>query len=386
MSGASQISWDEVGKAPQQGAPQISWDKPDPELPKVTTSTNPKAMMAVNAAHDIDAHPIRSEIAGGIGAAGAGLMGAEALGETPLIGPALKWGARKLAPIAVPAAASYAINKARSLPVVGPIINHIPFAEMLPWLASGKGKEAEAEGAPGEPDVYSPGYRTPRSYHGGQAPEPIPSRPGLQLEGETAQPIEGEYVDSPAAQPGKQIPTINATQVGERGAEPTPAPYRKVGGIEPEDVGTPDPNVLAHRGGVIVRKPVSRGLALTDGKPEPIADAVTSEAASSPEPEASTPIAKPAPKAGNGPRGITPTGQKYLDRMGKIASTFPAQDAADAAASQEPAAVNAPVESRPMFIGGQEAEPGTDLTSGITPEYLQQIARRKAQANAQPIQ
>ena len=44
---------------------------------------------------------------------------------------------------------SYAINKARQLPVVGPIIDKIPFAEAIPWLLTGgKGKAApEAEGA-----------------------------------------------------------------------------------------------------------------------------------------------------------------------------------------------------------------------------------------------
>lgn len=49
-------------------------------------------------------------------------------------------------PFLAPAAASYAINKARELPVIGPVIKHIPFAEMLPFLAmGGKGKAATAE-------------------------------------------------------------------------------------------------------------------------------------------------------------------------------------------------------------------------------------------------
>lgn len=88
--------------------------------------------------------PTTSEALGDVGLVAGGAYGA---GSSIL--PAA---VRKTAPYAIPAAASYAINKARSIPVVGPIIDKIPYAEAIPWLMSGKGKESE-EGAPVERDA-----------------------------------------------------------------------------------------------------------------------------------------------------------------------------------------------------------------------------------------
>jgi hypothetical protein len=94
----------------------------------------------------------------GIGAAAGGIYG-------PGILKAAK-------PFILPAAGSYAISKARDLPVVGPILKHIPFAEMIPWMASGRGKpEAEAEypGAP-NPDTGKIGDSLNEGL-GGNVPE-----------------------------------------------------------------------------------------------------------------------------------------------------------------------------------------------------------------------
>jgi hypothetical protein len=187
-------------------------------------------------------------------------------GAAAVYGPAALQAAK---PFILPAAGSYAISKARDLPVVGPILKHIPFAEMIPWMASGRGKGgAEAESEIPEPDVYRSGYRAPRAYYGGEAPAPVPSRPGLQLEGETAQPVEGEYVAPRPSATRTQPPFAPATAVAPRSPEPLPAPYRRgPGEVAAEDVSSPDSSVLAGRQGVIVRPQNNRGLALPSAPP-----------------------------------------------------------------------------------------------------------------------
>lgn len=129
------------------------------------------------------------------------------------------------------------------------------------------GGEDEYKTPPVVPPDYRPGFRAPRSYYGGQPPEPIPPRSGLQLPGQVAAPLEGEYVDSQAAAPGEEAPYAPATVVNPRAPEPAPAPYRRVGGIEPEDVGAPNPNVLARGQGVRVPPRMNRGLALPEAPP-----------------------------------------------------------------------------------------------------------------------
>lgn len=128
-------------------------DEPNPgaPIPKVTTSTNPKLNIATSGEN-------MPEYVGATGAAAAGAMGASTLASTPIVGPALRWAAKKIAPIAIPALASEGIHQAKELPVVGPIIQHIPFAEMLPWMVGGHGKKAAAEEPvnPGAPEPASP--------------------------------------------------------------------------------------------------------------------------------------------------------------------------------------------------------------------------------------
>src|SRR5437667_1078450 len=84
-----------------------------------------------------------------------GLGSAAAVGGAAALGPELAGlGAKavqKVAPLAIPAAASYAINEAKQLPIVGPVIKRIPMAELIPWLAFGdKGGKSSAETAEAE--------------------------------------------------------------------------------------------------------------------------------------------------------------------------------------------------------------------------------------------
>lgn len=171
-----------------------------------------------------------------------------------------------------------ALEAAKQLPgYAGKIAGKIP--SWAPLLMGGKEAAPEELDATGEnrpfaggedeyqapkvqPPDYRPGFRAPRSYYGGQPPEAIPPRSGLQLGGEVQEPIEGEYVDSEPNSAPDEIPHAPASVIAPRSAEIPPAPYRKVGGIEPEDVRAPDPNRLARNQGVRVARPQNRGLAL----------------------------------------------------------------------------------------------------------------------------
>lgn len=202
---------------------------------------------------------------------------------------------------------------------------------------------------------------------------PIGSSSEAQPAAKTAEPLEPEYINSPprALPAGKQIPRADAMPVGERAPEPAPAPYRKVGGIEPEDVGPPDPNVLAHRGGVRVARPSAGPQRLLSGEVEaaPIGDTED------------LPAAEPRDFK---PGVVTPKGQEYLGRLSKIAAKLPADGGELAADADTQQASTPAVASRPMRIGGKIASPDADLTPGIE-EYLKQIARKRS-SEPQPIQ
>jgi hypothetical protein len=211
----------------------------------------------------------------GIGAAGGALYG-----------PGI---ARAALPYVLPAAGSYAISRARELPIVGPVLKHIPFAEMLPWIAAGK---AKGEVAPEATPEISAG------------PEVGPRFPSGNMRAQ-----EGEYVESPPIARPNETPFAEAQPV----IRPEPAPYRKgpgevapeqvgqpaspglgvrvtprgngrlisgqvepstpyrmgPGQVAPEDVSAPDPNVLAGRQGVRIAQPAALGprLALPAGEP-----------------------------------------------------------------------------------------------------------------------
>lgn len=74
-------------------------------------------------------------------------LGDAAFVATGAAGGMFGGGAAKAAiPYIAPTIATYGIERAKELPVVGPIIKRIPFIELLPWLAmGGKGKAAATE-------------------------------------------------------------------------------------------------------------------------------------------------------------------------------------------------------------------------------------------------
>lgn len=179
-------------------------------------------------------------------------------GATAVYGPSALRAAK---PFILPAAGSYAISKARELPVVGPILKHIPFAEMIPWMASGRGK-LEEEGAPPPPTVEE-GPRFPSGNMRAQ---------------------EGEYVGAQPATPVASGPPFAHSELVRSRALPESAsaardlPYRRGSGeVAPEDVSAPDENVLAGRQGVRIARPVERGpqralpAASTEATPDSVA-------------------------------------------------------------------------------------------------------------------
>jgi hypothetical protein len=119
-----------------------------------------------------------------------GVIGAPALAAgIAAAAPVVSRIARKAVPYIAPALGSYAISKARQLPVVGPVINHIPFAEMLPWMVSGKGnpegEAAESEAAMSGATDQIPGrpYQANPRYQPRPVPAEIPPRKGPLLLG-----------------------------------------------------------------------------------------------------------------------------------------------------------------------------------------------------------
>jgi hypothetical protein len=139
------------------------------------------------------------------------LLTAAAIGAGgPTLGPTI---AKKAAPYILPAIASYGINKARELPVVGPVIKQIPFAEMIPWMfAGGKEKpespilDATRENVPyaGEKILPAPdatGENLP--YAGERAPAPTPKTQSTILS-----PIETAHPEPPEIAASSQSPKV----------------------------------------------------------------------------------------------------------------------------------------------------------------------------------
>jgi hypothetical protein len=212
-------------------------------------------------------------------------------------------GAALAAPAVIPPIARFAakhpilsmgaLEVAKKIPYVGGIARHIP--TWAPLMMGGKGEPTE----------------------------PAPS-------GDIGEaPIEGEYVDSPEPSIAKPSgpPFADAEEINVH-ESPPPAPYRKVGGIEPEDVGPPDANILAHRGGIRIARPDNRGLALP---PKPL---------NYPPAEPSGPYDGPIPAA---PRGIHDTlddqavREEVNDAIGRSDRKWQAEDRADRDARNSPA-------------------------------------------------
>lgn len=196
-------------------------------LPKVTPSTNPKLAVAMSAKD-------MPEYVGATGAAGAGLMGAAALGDTPIVGPAIKWAAKKIAPIAVPAMASEAIHAAKNLPVVGPVIQHIPFAEMLPWLGGGKGEKEPPAEDPGAPNPETPPTEVRQAgslYRGVQQYEdPAAGLGEIPVKrGQLADSVQQPQASAPQRGSLRQMVNDVGDQVGKGlGASPPPNPKEPI--------------------------------------------------------------------------------------------------------------------------------------------------------------
>ena len=124
----------------------------DPKFPNRQEGIYPKNEAGLNDPQ-MEHHPV--DLNFGRNTATYGLGSAAAIGGAATLGPELAGlGAKavqKVAPLAIPAAASYAINEAKQLPIVGPVIKRIPMAELIPWLAvGGKGGKSSAETAEAE--------------------------------------------------------------------------------------------------------------------------------------------------------------------------------------------------------------------------------------------
>lgn len=105
--------------------------------------------------------------------------------------------------------------------------------------------------------------------------------PGARFPAESVP--EAEYVDTPAESapsgPSRaEASVVTPKLLPESGSVPQSLPYRKVGGIEPEDVNLPNPTVLAGRKGVITTPLPSRGLSLAAAPSTAEAAAAESEA------------------------------------------------------------------------------------------------------------
>lgn len=101
--------------------------------------------------------PGQPEATPGMGAAGAIGLGASAAAAAPPTLPFLARMVNAAKPYIAPALASAAISKAKELPIVGPIVQKIPYAEMLPWLFNpdkGKPEEPIQGGAPYPENPY----------------------------------------------------------------------------------------------------------------------------------------------------------------------------------------------------------------------------------------
>lgn len=201
-----------LAKYPQYSdlaAPPVQPPKVDmQEDASVPTGYNSDAGGKLKGLPGVNPHtPTPSEAAGDVG-----LVAGGAYGAGSSIIPAL---AKKAAPMALPAAGSYLINKARGIPIVGPIIDKIPFAEALPWLMSGgkeKGISAEAEG---EAVAAKPTFsKTPL---GPEAPEPALMKSRSLAEAETPASI-------PTSQSGEALATVGKPSAPAESAIPTGAP------------------------------------------------------------------------------------------------------------------------------------------------------------------
>lgn len=101
--------------------------------------------------------PGQPEAIPGMGAAGATGLAAGAGAAAPPTLPFLARMGNAAKPYIVPALASAAISKAKELPVVGPIVQKIPYAEMLPWLFNPQKEQPQEplqEGAPYPENPY----------------------------------------------------------------------------------------------------------------------------------------------------------------------------------------------------------------------------------------
>ena len=118
-----------------------------------------------------------------------------------------------------------------------------PALEIAPFLVGGR----NAELPPTEvrpinvrgPGEIAPTMTRPQARYAGIPPEPIPGRSGLQLRGEVAKPIEGEYLPAERSQ-ANEAPFAPAMEVAPRPPEPIPAPYRRTGDeIIQDEIGPP---------------------------------------------------------------------------------------------------------------------------------------------------
>lgn len=79
-----------------------------------------------------------------------------------------------------------------------------------------------------EPDIYRPGFRTPRAFYGGQPPAAIPARSGLLLRGEVEKPGVYPGATQPTATPEQLNPSLvspSRTLPGQVGKEVIRSPY-----------------------------------------------------------------------------------------------------------------------------------------------------------------
>lgn len=169
-------------------------------------------------------------------AAGLGGISAGAALAAPPTLPFLARFANAAKPYVIPALASLGISKAKELPVVGPVVQRIPYAEMLPWLFNPeKPKEGPIqEGAPlpANPYEQAQAVRDKRQfiknaeqrareqsqmetgvYPGAHLPE-APANVPVKTK------IGGRYVLSPEeAQQAEQIQQIAKRRASERGMQ-----------------------------------------------------------------------------------------------------------------------------------------------------------------------
>jgi hypothetical protein len=167
------------------------------------------------------------------------MLGAAAIGAGGTSG-VLPWMAKKAAPVVVPGAASYAINQARKLPYIGPVIDKIPFAEALPWLMMG-GKTKSEGGAPIERDAtrlnepyageYDPAaedaaLRTSPGFRNPSVQEPIPLKGGPLKASDFA--INREAAPAEASVPATPAePSYTPNPREGQGAQRTPYAWEK---------------------------------------------------------------------------------------------------------------------------------------------------------------